>query len=58
MQHMENIFENAEGCSSHNNVSIIGIPEGLEGKDATIYIGNWLKTNIVPGILSPYIVLE
>ncbi|KAJ1172050.1 hypothetical protein NDU88_003902 [Pleurodeles waltl] len=35
--------EDAEGRSRRNNIHIIILPEGKEGRDATQYVEDWLK---------------
>ncbi|KAJ1115103.1 hypothetical protein NDU88_003329 [Pleurodeles waltl] len=49
--------EDTEGRSRRNNVCIIGLPEGKEGKDATHYVETWLKT-IAKDRLSPHFTIE
>ncbi|KAJ1169263.1 hypothetical protein NDU88_001169 [Pleurodeles waltl] len=36
--------EDAEGRSRHNNIRILGLPEGTEGRDPTHYVETWLQS--------------
>ncbi|KAJ1123046.1 hypothetical protein NDU88_001519 [Pleurodeles waltl] len=49
--------EDVEGCSRRNNVRIITLPEGKEGKDPTRYIEIWLQS-IATDRLSVHFVVE
>ncbi|KAJ1114710.1 hypothetical protein NDU88_002941 [Pleurodeles waltl] len=49
--------EDAEGLAQQNNVRIIGLPEGKEGRNPTQYVEDWLKT-IAKARLSNYFTIE
>ncbi|KAJ1119328.1 hypothetical protein NDU88_007514 [Pleurodeles waltl] len=50
-------IEDAEGRLRRNNIRIIGLPEGKEGKDPTRYIETWLQS-IAKDKLSIHFVVE
>ncbi|KAJ1146431.1 hypothetical protein NDU88_012707 [Pleurodeles waltl] len=50
--------EDAEGRACPNNVRLIGMPEGTEGPNATLFIEEWWKTRVAPqGLTDTFTVL-
>ncbi|KAJ1145596.1 hypothetical protein NDU88_011882 [Pleurodeles waltl] len=50
--------EGAEGRARYNKVRIIGLPEGMEGAQATPFIEEWLSTVASPTGLSTLFTVE
>ncbi|KAJ1151473.1 hypothetical protein NDU88_004253 [Pleurodeles waltl] len=57
-QVLERRAEAAEGHSRHNNIRFVGMPEGVEGTDAVVYLETWLRTIMTGRPLTPFFALE
>ncbi|KAJ1123845.1 hypothetical protein NDU88_002312 [Pleurodeles waltl] len=45
--------DNAESHSCYNYISLMGLPEDVEGRDMVAYLEQWLQTKVAPSILLP-----
>ncbi|KAJ1213688.1 hypothetical protein NDU88_001320 [Pleurodeles waltl] len=50
--------EDTKGCACPNNVRIIGMPEGIEGAQATHFTKEWLQVVVSPTGLSAFFTME
>ena len=55
---LEGRAEDAEGRSRRNNIRVVGMPEGREGRDAVGFLEDWVKSFTPTDSLSPYFSLE
>ncbi|KAJ1203574.1 hypothetical protein NDU88_007359 [Pleurodeles waltl] len=58
VQVLERHAEDAEGRSWHNNIRIVGKPEGVEDTDAVTYLETWLRTIMDELLLTPFCALK
>ncbi|KAJ1180096.1 hypothetical protein NDU88_005320 [Pleurodeles waltl] len=52
---LERRVEDAEGRTRRNNIRVIGLPEGAEGRDAEAYSESWLRGLVLAGTLTPFL---
>ena len=52
VRYLEGRAEDAEGRARRNNLRIVGLPEGVEGRDPLLYLENCLKSLMPQGALS------
>lgn len=50
--------EDAENRSRRNNLCIVGLPEGVEGRDPTVFTEELLRSLLPAARLSPYFTVE
>lgn len=58
VKHLELHAEDAENCNRRNNLQIIGLPEGAEGKDTTLFTEQLLRSLLPRATFSPQFVVE
>lgn len=58
VEFLEERTEDAKGRARRNNVHVVGLPEGKEGRDPTSYVENRLCDLLPEGVLSPHFVVE
>ncbi|KAJ1117917.1 hypothetical protein NDU88_006113 [Pleurodeles waltl] len=55
---LERRVEDAEGRTRRNNIRVVGLPEGAEGRDAVAYSESWLRVLVPAGTLTPFFSVE
>ena len=58
MRQVEGRAEDAEGRSRRNNLRVVGLPEGIEGRDPIQYAETWLKVIASENALTPHFSVE
>lgn len=58
VKHLESRAEDAENRNRRNNLRIIGLPEGAEGKDTTLFTEQLLQSLLPRATFSPQFVVE
>ncbi|KAJ1098411.1 hypothetical protein NDU88_003522 [Pleurodeles waltl] len=58
IKELESRAEDAEGRTRRNNIRVVGLPEGVEGRDAVAYAETWLRGLVPAGTLSSFFSVE